>query len=121
MGRRVAPSEALTPFVHHFWAVEWDLRTPFTAEVLPHPTACLTVELGHRQEIAGVRTGRTHAIRKGAGRVFGWRSVTVARTARRLRDEFELDAHGVAVLTRFAERIRELEEELRQVRAQLRR
>jgi AraC-like DNA-binding protein len=69
--RRVAPSDALTPFVHHFWAVEWDLRTPFTAEILPHPTACLTVELGHRPEVAGVRTGRTHAIRRGAGRVFG--------------------------------------------------
>jgi AraC-like DNA-binding protein len=69
--RRVAPSPALTPFVHHFWAAEWDLRTPFTAEILPHPVACLTVELGNRQEVAGVRTGRTHAIRKGKGRVFG--------------------------------------------------
>jgi AraC-like DNA-binding protein len=29
------------------------------------------VELGHRHEIAGVRTGRTHAIRQGAGRAFG--------------------------------------------------
>jgi AraC-like DNA-binding protein len=71
VGRRVAPSEALTPYVHHFWAVEWDLRTPFTAEILPHPSACLTVERGHRHEVTGVRTGRTQAIRKGAGRVFG--------------------------------------------------
>jgi len=71
VGRRVAPSEALTPFVHHFWAVEWDLRTPFVAEILPHPAACLTVELGDRQEVAGVRTGRTQAIRAVAGRAFG--------------------------------------------------
>lgn len=71
VGRRIAPCEALAPFVHHFWAVEWDLRTPFTAEVLSHPSACLTVELRHRQEVAGVRTGRTQAIRKGAGRAFG--------------------------------------------------
>jgi AraC-like DNA-binding protein len=71
VGRRVAPCEALTPFVHHFWAVEWDLRTPFTGESLLHPSACLTVEPGHRSEIAGVRTGRMPTIRRGAGRVFG--------------------------------------------------
>lgn len=71
VGRRVAPSAALTPFVHHFWAVAWDLRTSFTAESLPHPTACLTVELGGRREVAGVRTGRTETIRRGKGRVFG--------------------------------------------------
>lgn len=71
VGRRVAPCEALTPFVHHFWAVEWDLRTPFSTEVLAHPVACLTVELGQRQEVAGVRTCRTHATRQGKGRVFG--------------------------------------------------
>ena len=71
VSRRVAPSEALAPFVHHFWAVAWDLRTPFTAEGLLHPTACLTVELGGQQEVAGVRTGRTEMIRQGAGRVFG--------------------------------------------------
>jgi AraC-like DNA-binding protein len=71
VGRRLAPSEPVSPFVHHFWAVEWDLATPFTADTLPHPAACITVERGHRHEVAGVRTGRTQAIRKGAGRVFG--------------------------------------------------
>jgi AraC-like DNA-binding protein len=71
VGRRVPPSEALTPFVHHLWAVEWDLRTPFTADTLPHPSACLTVELGRGPEVAGVRTGRTPAARTGAGRAFG--------------------------------------------------
>ena len=71
VGRRVAPCGALAPFVHHFWAVEWDLRTPFTAESLLHPSACLTVELGRRHEIAGVRTGRAQTLRRGAGRVFG--------------------------------------------------
>ena len=71
VGRRIAPCEALVAFVHHFWAVEWDLRTPFTAEVLPHPSASITVERGHRPEVLGVRTGRTHAVRKGTGRAFG--------------------------------------------------
>jgi hypothetical protein len=52
-------------------------------------------------------------------RLFGWRSITVARLARRFRDDFELEPHGVAVLLRFAERIRELEQELRELRARL--
>jgi hypothetical protein len=52
-------------------------------------------------------------------RLFGWRSITVARMARRFRDEFELEPHGVAVLLRFADRIRELEQELRELRARL--
>ena len=51
--------------------------------------------------------------------VFGLTSLVVARTARRLRDDFELDAHGVALLLVFAERIRRLEEELRDLQARL--
>ena len=52
-------------------------------------------------------------------RFFGWRSIMVARMARRFRDELELEPHGVAVLLRFAGRIRELEEELRELRARM--
>ena len=45
---------------------------------------------------------------------FSGRCVVTARTARRLRDDFALDdAHAVAVLLRFAQRIEELERELR--------
>ena len=51
--------------------------------------------------------------------VFGLGSLTVARTARRLRDDFELDPHGVALLLVFVERIRRLEEELRDLQARL--
>ena len=51
--------------------------------------------------------------------VFGMRSLTVARTARRLREDFELEPHGVALLLVFSERIRRLEEELRELRARL--
>ena len=71
VGRRVAPSAVLAPLVHHFWAVEWDLRTPFIAEILPHPVASITVALAQRMEVAGVRTERMQASRKGAGRAFG--------------------------------------------------
>jgi len=51
--------------------------------------------------------------------VFGLRSLTVARTARRLREEFELEPHGVALLLGFMDRIRRLEEELRELQARL--
>ncbi len=43
--------------------------------------------------------------------------VAVARMARRLRDDFALDdAHAVALLLRFVQRIEELERELRSLR-----
>jgi len=43
----------------------------------------------------------------------------VARTASRLRRDFDLDAHGVSVLLAFLERIESLEAELARLRAQL--
>ena len=48
---------------------------------------------------------------------FHARSVVVARTAGRLRREFDLDAHGLAVVMRFVSRIEELEAELQALRA----
>ena len=48
---------------------------------------------------------------------FSGRCVVTARVARRLRDDFALDdAHSVAVLVRFMQRIEELERELRVLR-----
>jgi chaperone modulatory protein CbpM len=48
---------------------------------------------------------------------FSSRCVATARTARRLRDDFALDdAHAVALLLRFVQRIEELERELRALR-----
>jgi chaperone modulatory protein CbpM len=45
---------------------------------------------------------------------FSARCVVTARSARRLRDEFDLDdAHAVAILLRFLQRIEELEARLR--------
>jgi chaperone modulatory protein CbpM len=51
--------------------------------------------------------------------VFSVHSITVARTARRLRDDFELEPHGVAVLLAYLDRIRELEAQLRALQARL--
>ena len=46
---------------------------------------------------------------------FSLRSVVVARTARRLRDDFALDdAHALALLLRFMQRVEALERALRE-------
>lgn len=45
--------------------------------------------------------------------------VTMARTACRLRDDFELDTRGLAVALRLLERVRDLEGEVSRLRAQL--
>lgn len=53
-----------------------------------------------------------------AGQLYSERCVVVARTARRLRDEFALDdAHALAVVLRLAQRIEALEHELRRLSA----
>jgi AraC-like DNA-binding protein len=72
--RRVLPSPALAPFVHHYWWLRWELRTPYTAEALPHPAGQIVVEREggeRRTTIAGVRTGRLTKTLEGAGDVFG--------------------------------------------------
>ena len=50
---------------------------------------------------------------------FESRWLVVARTASRLRRDFDLDPHGVSVVLSFVERIESLEAELRALRAQL--
>lgn len=67
-----------------------------------------------------VDCGALSSFAEGAGRrMFTVHSVSVARKARRLRDDFELDPHGVAVLLAFLDRIRELESQLRALQARL--
>ncbi|HUQ11007.1 MAG TPA: chaperone modulator CbpM [Steroidobacteraceae bacterium] len=53
------------------------------------------------------------------GLAFSARVVTMARTASRLRDDFELDTRGLAVALRLLERVRDLEGEIARLRAQL--
>ena len=57
--------------------------------------------------------------RPDAGYRFSAHVVTVARTACRLRDDFELDTRGLSVALRLLERVRALEEELGRLRAEL--
>lgn len=55
---------------------------------------------------AGTRTFRAH-----------W--VVVARTATRLRDDFDLDGQGLAMALTLLDRVHHLEAQLREIRAQL--
>ena len=50
---------------------------------------------------------------------FESRWLLVARTASRLRRDFDLDPHGVSVVLSFVDRIESLQAELRSLRAQL--
>jgi chaperone modulatory protein CbpM len=49
--------------------------------------------------------------------VFSVSAIFVARTARRLGEDFALEPHAIALLLAYVDRIRELEDELRAVRA----
>jgi chaperone modulatory protein CbpM len=50
---------------------------------------------------------------------FGADRLAVARSARRLRRDFDLDANGIALALALLDRVRDLEAELREVRARL--
>ncbi len=87
------------------------------------------VSLGELVEVSGlgeaelldlVQTGALPAQGAANGRLeFSARVVTLARTACRLRDDFELDTRGLAVALRLLERVRDLEGEISRLRAQL--
>jgi AraC-like DNA-binding protein len=67
---RELPSADLAPWVERHWMVEWDLREPYTQELLNHPTVNLAVE-GGSAGIFGIRTARDRRTIEGAGRVVG--------------------------------------------------
>ena len=50
---------------------------------------------------------------------FGARCIVAARAASRLRSDFELDIHGLALVLSLLDRVHELEGELQQIRARL--
>jgi chaperone modulatory protein CbpM len=52
-------------------------------------------------------------------RSFDAQYIVTARTARRLRDDFDLNTHGVALALSLLDRVHELETELRNLHARL--
>jgi AraC-like DNA-binding protein len=67
---RELPSEDLAPWVERHWMVEWDLREPYTQELLNHPTVNLAVE-ATGAAVFGIRTARDQRTIEGRGRVVG--------------------------------------------------
>jgi AraC-like DNA-binding protein len=67
---RYPPSEDLAFWVEHYWIVEWDLREPFVAQNLPHPSVHLVID-GTHARVMGVVSGRHTRELQGIGRVFG--------------------------------------------------
>lgn len=81
---RLAPPEELSPWVQHFWYVQWDLRglPSSRAGTLPHPNSYLVFEhdlleppdspaVAQRAEVSGVTTRKFSRSMEGHGRVFG--------------------------------------------------
>jgi chaperone modulatory protein CbpM len=64
-----------------------------------------------------VRAGVIGARETGGSFTFSARVVTIARTACRLRDDFEIDGHSLGVAMKLLERVRDLERELARLRA----
>jgi AraC-like DNA-binding protein len=82
--QRIAVPAQLSPFIQHYWYVQWDHRNtePGTAETLPHPNCYLVFEhdlekplsdecVIRRAEVSGVHTGKFSRAMEGRGRVFG--------------------------------------------------
>jgi AraC-like DNA-binding protein len=69
---RYAPSEALLPFVKHYWIINWDLegQAPYFQDVVPNPCVNLVIE-DHRSGIYGVASQMYTTRIEGKGRVFG--------------------------------------------------
>ena len=66
-----------------------------------------------------VHSGALPAREPGGGHSFSASVISMARTACRLRDDFELDTRGLSVALRLLERVRDLEAELARLRAQM--
>jgi AraC-like DNA-binding protein len=67
---REPPSPDLDTWVEWHWMVEWDLREPYTQELLAHPTINIAVEAASAC-VYGIRTERAHQTIDGTGRVVG--------------------------------------------------
>src|SRR3954451_21147027 len=67
---RHGPSPALAHLVERHWIVEWDVREPFTQELITHPCVNLVFERSVAL-VHGVITGRSAKTLTGAGKAVG--------------------------------------------------
>lgn len=67
--RRLLPRAALAEVVAHFWWIRWDLRAPFVAQTLPHPTTHVVFEVD--ATVSGPTSRRFARTLSGTGEVLG--------------------------------------------------
>lgn len=69
---RKLPSSALAEFIEFYWLIDWDLtgQEPYTQEVLPFPTANISVGPDHAR-LTGIVRGRFLYSLQGRGHILG--------------------------------------------------
>jgi chaperone modulatory protein CbpM len=76
--------------------------------------------LSERELVELVELGALEPLESGEADLrFGAQCIAAARTASRLRNDFELDSHGLALVLSLLDRVHELESELRHAQARL--
>ena len=90
------------------WLEQHSLTQEQLAELSLLPPAVLEQLIG---------AGSIAPLEGGASPRFGAVALSVARRARRLRDDFELDAQGLMLALALLDRVSELEAQLRELRA----
>ena len=91
-----------------------DTHHEITVSELTQTTGLSTIEVRELVEYGAITPVDVNA----APWKFHGQCVSIARTASRLRDDFDLDSHALALALKFMNRIDELEAELRELRAQ---
>ncbi len=72
--RRFVPSPQLAPYIHHYWAIRWSLRSPFKGETLPHPAAQIlriATSAERKAVVLGVPSGALARTLTDEGETFG--------------------------------------------------
>jgi AraC-like DNA-binding protein len=67
---REPPAADLEAWIERHWMVEWDLREPYTQELLNHPSVNVAIEQ-RSAGVFGIRTARDRRTIDGRGRVVG--------------------------------------------------
>lgn len=106
---RIEITEALWLDEHH----------EFSLTELAELSGLSTAELQHLIDCEALLPVADEPVAGAAEARFGAHCLALARTASRLRTDFDLDENGLTLTLRLLDRIRELEAELRDLRAQL--
>ncbi|MFM9615861.1 DUF6597 domain-containing transcriptional factor [Streptomyces niveiscabiei] len=74
--RRHLPAPPLRPYIDRYWLIDWDLPTPYTSRVIPHPAVNITFQWDEHKgapyaELTGIPRGLYTRTLTGRGRVCG--------------------------------------------------